>query len=219
MLLLPSVAAADVKLVVRADGSKVIVNSGVVPGGPLKTDFDWLARQHNRATIYDELIERHSRDFGVDPILVKAVIQVESNFNPAARSHKGARGLMQLMPPTARRFGVASIHDPDDNIRGGVAYLAFLQRLFDGDLTRILAGYNAGENAVIRYGGIPPYAETQLYVRKALTVYHGRPSGGISIASRSRGESLGGGFRQKTAPAAAASSPAAIIGSPRLLGR
>jgi hypothetical protein len=98
--------------------------------------------------------------------LVKAVIQVESEFDPLAVSSKGAQGLMQLMPFTARRFGVADAFEPRQNIFGGVQYLRVLLDQFRGDVDLALAAYNAGENAVLRHGGIPPYKETRGYVRK-----------------------------------------------------
>ena len=103
---------------------------------------------------------------------------------------------MQLMPGTAQRFGVTRIQDPDQNIRAGVRYLALLVDMF-GDLPRALAAYNAGENAVVRHGGIPPYDETESYVKRALTVYYGKPYGGgaVSFAGRrSNGPKLRGGF-------------------------
>jgi hypothetical protein len=212
-------AFGQVKLVVRADGTKSIYNLATKRStGSRAVDFDWLARQRDRESRYDEAIVRHAARHGVDPVLVKAVIQVESAFDPGAVSYKGARGLMQLMPATARRFGVKNIHDPEENIEGGVAYLAFLLKMFPNDLTRALAGYNAGENAVVRYQGVPPYEETQLYVRKALTVYHGRPYGGVTVGRAGRvtgrpvapgsiklsdgrstgGKKLGGGFKSGT---------------------
>jgi len=97
---------------------------------------------------------------------VRAIIHAESAFNPLALSHAGAQGLMQLMPPTARRFGVADSYDATQNIRGGVQYLAWLLRRYNGDLTLAAAGYNAGEGAVDRYRGVPPYSETQRYVQR-----------------------------------------------------
>ena len=103
---------------------------------------------------------------GVDPALVRAVIHAESAFNPNAVSRAGAQGLMQLMPATASRFGVSEAFVPAENIKGGVAYLAWLLKRFDGDVTRAAAGYNAGEGAVDKYGGVPPYAETQVYVER-----------------------------------------------------
>ncbi len=110
----------------------------------------------------------------VDPALVHAVIAVESNYNPQALSHKGAVGLMQVMPETGRRYGVKEkeLRLPEKNIRAGVQYLAELIELFDGDLRLALAGYNAGENAVLRHGRrIPPFAETQAYVPRVLRFY------------------------------------------------
>lgn len=104
--------------------------------------------------------------YELDPGLVLAVIRAESNFNPSALSPKDARGLMQLIPATARRFGVENVWDPLQNIKGGMAYLRWLLDHFDGDEALALAGYNAGEGAVRRYKGIPPYAETQAYVKK-----------------------------------------------------
>lgn len=110
--------------------------------------------------------------FAIDPDFVRAIIHAESAFNPQARSHKGAQGLMQLMPQTAKRFGVEDPWDPMQNIQGGVQYLAFLAERFAGDMELMAAAYNAGEGAVDRHGGIPPYAETEAYVQKvsALTV-------------------------------------------------
>jgi soluble lytic murein transglycosylase-like protein len=176
-----SLAAAPVRLVVRSDGAKVISNVGPKTARSRGVDLIWLAKQRNRPSIYDSIIDKYANRYDVDPFLVKAVIQVESDYNPQTVSHKGARGLMQLMPATAARFAVVKIHDPEENIRAGVEYLAWLLKLFSYDLRRTLAAYNAGENTVIRYSGIPPYAETQEYVRRALTVYHGRPMGVISV--------------------------------------
>lgn len=104
---------------------------------------------------------------GVDPVLIYAMMHQESSFKPRAISPKGARGLMQLMPGTAARYGVTNIFDPRQNIEGGVRYVRFLLDLFDGDVKLALAGYNAGEGAVLKYGyDIPPYTETQEYVRR-----------------------------------------------------
>ena len=110
----------------------------------------------------------------LDPALIHAVIAVESNYNPNAVSNKGALGLMQLMPDTARRYGLKDkeIKHPEKNIKAGAQYLADLIRMFDGDLKLALAGYNAGENVVVRYGHkVPPYAETQAYVPRVLRFY------------------------------------------------
>jgi soluble lytic murein transglycosylase-like protein len=114
----------------------------------------------------DNLIVESGRRNSVDPLLLYSIMHQESTFKPRAMSPKGARGLMQLMPPTAARFGVANIYDPRQNIEGGARYVRFLLDLF-GDVNLALAGYNAGEGAVIRYGyQVPPYSETQEYVRR-----------------------------------------------------
>ena len=115
---------------------------------------------------YQAEIQAASRDYGVDEAIVRAIIHAESAFNPNALSRVGAQGLMQLMPATARRFGVGNSFDAAQNIRGGVQYLAFLLKRFNGDLTLAAAGYNAGEGAVDKYKGVPPYSETQRYVQR-----------------------------------------------------
>jgi soluble lytic murein transglycosylase-like protein len=112
------------------------------------------------------IVESGSRN-GVDPVLLYAIMHRESSFRRGAVSPKGARGLMQLMPATAARFGVTNIFEPRQNIEGGARYVRFLLNLFDGDVRLTLAGYNAGEGAVMKYGRrVPPYAETQEYVRR-----------------------------------------------------
>jgi soluble lytic murein transglycosylase-like protein len=186
-------AQAQVNLVVRGDGTKVISNLGAQ--GSKKSDLNWLAKQRNRRSQYDAIIDRYAVKHGVDPVLVRAVIQVESNFNPRCVSHKGARGLMQLMLGTAKRFGVRDIFDVEQNIQGGIRYLAVLLEMFPDDLSRALAAYNAGENAVIRNGGIPPYEETMTYVKRALTVYYGRPYGAVGFTGSRGGKKLKGGFK------------------------
>jgi len=113
---------------------------------------------------YKAEIAAASQQFGVEEAIIRAVIHAESAFKPNALSRAGAQGLMQLMPATARRFGVSDPWNPAQNIRGGVEYLAWLLRRFNGNLSLAAAGYNAGENAVARHGGIPPYSETQFYV-------------------------------------------------------
>jgi soluble lytic murein transglycosylase len=189
-------ARADVRLTVRPDGKKVIYN--VWSPSVRTSNFSWLAKQRNRRSPYDQMIERYADAYNVDPLLVRAVILVESDFNPRCVSNKGARGLMQLIPETAHRYGVKNVFDPEENIRGGVHYLSDLLGMFGHDMERALAAYNAGEGAVTRYGGIPPYQETTTYVNRALTVYYGRPYGATSTASwfpaRSGGAKLRGGF-------------------------
>jgi len=115
----------------------------------------------------DNFIVQSASRHGVDPVLLYAIMHRESAFKQRAVSHKGARGLMQLMPATAARFGVRDIFDPAQNIEGGARYVRFLLNYFDGDVSLALAGYNAGEGAVNRYGRrVPPYRETQEYVRR-----------------------------------------------------
>ena len=111
------------------------------------------------------MVEETAKNLDVSPLLVDSVIQVESNYNPYAISPKGAQGLMQLMPATARRFGVKNSFDPQQNVEGGVRYLKFLQETFQDDRLAV-AAYNAGEKAVTKYGNVPPYRETVDYVAK-----------------------------------------------------
>jgi soluble lytic murein transglycosylase-like protein len=115
----------------------------------------------------DRFIVESSNRHGVDPLLIYSIMHRESSFKRFALSNKGARGLMQLMPATAARLGVRDIFDPQQNIEGGVKYVRILLNMFDGDVRLTLAGYNAGEGAVLKYGrNVPPYRETQEYVRR-----------------------------------------------------
>jgi hypothetical protein len=125
---------------------------------------------------YADLINQIAMEEGINPELIRAIIRAESNFDPNAVSRRGAQGLMQLMPGTAGRYAVTDAFDPEGNIRGGVRYLRFLQDLFPGQLTLTLAAYNAGENVVLRYNGIPPYPETRRYVKRVLGFF-GRSDG------------------------------------------
>jgi soluble lytic murein transglycosylase-like protein len=120
---------------------------------------------------YGDIIGRLAEERGLEPRLVVAVIKAESNFDPQARSPKGAQGLMQLMPGTARDLAVGDPFDPEENIRGGIDYLSQMLDRFEGDLELALAAYNAGPEAVVRHGGVPPYAETQAYIRRVLSQY------------------------------------------------
>lgn len=117
-------------------------------------------------TAFQQEIAAAARQYGVDEAIVRAIIHAESAYNPTALSRAGAQGLMQLMPPTAARFGVTDAYDAAQNIRGGVQYLAWLLDRFNGDLALAAAGYNAGEGAVARHGGVPPYSETRVYVQR-----------------------------------------------------
>ena len=164
-------------------GKRVIYNDGVGSSSreALARSDGWLAARVATPSLYDGLIADAARSSAIDPKLVKSVVLIESAFNPEAVSRKGARGLMQLMPDTAFRYGVRNTFDPAENIAGGARHLAYLLGLYGGDLPRALAAYNAGEAAVARYGGVPPYDETRLYVSKGLAAYYGKSS-------------LGGGF-------------------------
>lgn len=138
--------------------------------GTCRTGVDW-ERTPLKSDRFAPEIEAAGEVFGVDPALIRAVMHAESWFEAEAVSHAGAQGLMQLMPDTARRFGVTNAFDPVDNITGGAAYLAWLSEKFEQDVTRIVAAYNAGENAVIRHQGVPPFPETQEYVRRVRILY------------------------------------------------
>ncbi|HWZ84686.1 MAG TPA: lytic transglycosylase domain-containing protein [Thermoanaerobaculia bacterium] len=175
-------ASAQVRVVVR-NGRHVIFNDGPANLGASES---WLAARMRKASAYDDLIAAAARENSVDPKLIKSVMLIESDFNPAAISKKGARGLMQLMPEVAAEHGVSDVHDPKQNIVAGTRQLSRLMTYYAGDLVKSLAAYNAGEAAVDRYAGVPPYAETQLYVRKALAAYYGKST-------------LGGGFGKPAA--------------------
>jgi hypothetical protein len=163
---------------------------------------------------FDNLIERHATANGVRADLVRAVIQVESGFNPRARSPKGARGLMQLMPGTALDLGVANSYDPEDNIRGGVRYLRMLLDRYGKDETLALAAYNAGPEAVEKYGNVvPPYRETQNYVERVQNI---SPLSAAAAAVRSpitadRGPNGQLVLRDGAARAASSQAPAQVI--------
>lgn len=119
------------------------------------------------------LVNQLAPEYGVSPRLALAVIRAESNFNPQAVSNKNAQGLMQLIPDTSARFNVSKPFDPEQNLRGGLAYLRWLLAYFEGDVSLVAAAYNAGEGAVNRYRGVPPYAETRGYVKRILSLFRG----------------------------------------------
>lgn len=123
------------------------------------------------SSAFDDLISSASGRYNVDPDLIRAVIKTESDFNTNARSNKGAMGLMQLMPDTARMHNVSDAYNPNENVEGGVRHLRMLLERYQGNLELSLAAYNAGAGAVEKHGGIPPYNETREYVRKVLRFY------------------------------------------------
>jgi soluble lytic murein transglycosylase-like protein len=167
-----SAEASDILMRVGPDGKKVYYN---IPAPRLNSDSPTAIAYSKRVEEFTPIIQEACNRHGVDAELVKALIQVESNFNHLAVSPKGAMGLMQLMPGTASRYGVKKAFDPEQNVDGGVHYLKDLLELFK-DKQLALAAYNAGEGTVQRVNGIPNYVETQNYVRKVLALYNGEAS-------------------------------------------
>jgi soluble lytic murein transglycosylase len=164
----PSLAAAQVQVRSGVEGRKVISNEGSPEARGLLPP-----RLRRPDAELERLIDQHCGSHALDAKLVRALIQVESGWNPTAVSRVGAVGLMQLMPDTAALLQVADPYDPDENVRGGTAFLRRMIDRFDGRVELALAAYNAGPQAVERYGGIPPYAETRDYVRRILRLYDG----------------------------------------------
>lgn len=132
---------------------------------------------------FDRIIKQAAAQHGISEGLIKAVMHTESGFNVNARSPVGAQGLMQLMPATARRFNVSNAYDPQQNIMAGAKYLSWLMKRFNGNTSLVLASYNAGEGNVAKYGGIPPFKETQDYVRRVSSRYSNLYSNGIASSS------------------------------------
>lgn len=173
----PSVARAQIYVWRDASGNFVLSDKQKDPSAQTyavrapgtsvtATEFRTTKPLNRRALAFDPMIEQNAAVHGVSPHLVRAVIQQESGFNPRAVSHKGAMGLMQLMPATATELGVNDPYDPSENIRAGVAYLKGLLVRFKDDVKLALAAYNAGPTAVTKYGDIPPYRETRDYVSR-----------------------------------------------------
>ena len=140
---------------------------------------------NRKAKKFDKSISKYSKKYNIPKALIKAVITAESCFNAKAVSPKGAQGLMQLMPGTAKRFGISNSFNPDSNIKGGTRYLKYLFKYFDQDLLHVVAAYNAGEGAVDKYGGVPPYRETRGYVSKVAALYKLFSQGGGVITAAS----------------------------------
>jgi soluble lytic murein transglycosylase-like protein len=179
LLLLPMLSHADIYRYITPDGNLLLTNIPRYKGYtqlvktqkgwvPTKNDFYKPSNKNEFSSYIREAADTHQLPYE----LLHAVIHVESAYNPKAVSSAGAQGLMQLMPATAARFGVQDPFNPVDNIRGGSQYLRHLLKLFNNNYALALAAYNSGENTVIRYGNkIPPYRETQNYVRKVLKLY------------------------------------------------
>jgi soluble lytic murein transglycosylase-like protein len=154
---------------------RILRDSGVMLGGSAAA-----------GTAFDELISSASGRYNVDPDLIRAVIKTESDFNSNARSHKGAMGLMQLMPDTARLHNVSDAYNPNENVDGGVRHLRMLLERYQGNFELSLAAYNAGAGAVEKHGGIPPYNETREYVRKVLRFYDAFRGTGLNSLQQAR---------------------------------
>jgi hypothetical protein len=155
-------------------------------GGEPTVESEVAARRVIDRLELDAHIQQVATRHGVSPRLVAAIIEAESEFNPRAVSRKGARGLMQLMPSTAASLRVGDLHDPFENVEGGVRHLRTLMDRYRGDLPRVLAAYNAGDAAVINYGGVPPYPETRRYVRKIMRRLEPNGAAAASLAAPRR---------------------------------
>lgn len=181
--LVASPSFADIYSYVDRDGTVHFTNT---PGGDSRYRLYMRSREGGRRRgmavapsdasperfkRYDEVIREAATLYQIPEELVRAVIKVESDYDPRAISRVGAQGLMQLMPETAQRMQVRDVMDPRENVLGGVRYLRVLANMFNGNLQLTLAGYNAGENAVVKHGGIPPFDETEDYVIKVLAYY------------------------------------------------
>jgi len=167
--------ASNIVAITKPDGRIVYVNADT----PSESTGPWEFTEPSSPALakIDSIVRNVASRHQIDPKLVRAIIRAESDFDPRAVSSKGAMGLMQLIPSTAQRFGVGNPFDPKQNIEGGVSYLKYLLKLFGGNLPLSLAAYNAGENSVIRSGGIPAIPETEHYVREVTHLYHSTISG------------------------------------------
>jgi len=170
LLLTGSAQAEGLHTYIDQNGIKVITNLGSSRSarGAGQVSGDAGREPDN----YIPLIDRLSKQYGVNSDLVEAIVQVESNYDPLAISLKDCKGLMQLHPDTAKRFGVSDIFNPEENVKGGIKFLLHLMDKFPNNLDHVLAAYNAGENAVRRHKGIPPYRETVDYVKKVRALYN-----------------------------------------------
>ena len=203
-----SLAESGVRVGTSPDGRKIIFNES--PAQHARRYSTRMSPVPDTELV--PLIERHSLAQNLDPRLVRAVIQAESGYNRRALSNKGAMGLMQLMPMTAKLLRVSDPWDAGENVRGGTAYLRQLLDRFQGRLEWAVAAYNAGPGAVERHRGIPPYRETREYVRRVLALYQGTEVRLARVTTAS-GSSTSGGSR----PAASPSTPPVITRKPRII--
>jgi soluble lytic murein transglycosylase-like protein len=200
LLTLAAAAQADIYRCTGEDGVPLFTNipndrrcmvvikaKNAVPDPVAALVLDRSARRISKVTRerYEEHVQAAAREHQVDAALIHAVISAESAYNPLARSTKGARGLMQLIPETGARYGATNLLDPKQNIDAGTRYLKDLMAMFGNDLKLAIAAYNAGEGAVQRYGTIPPYAETRNYVPKVLAYYKRYRDAAMATAGRS----------------------------------
>ena len=213
----------DGQLVLQLRGRRELeLSAALVQGFVPDEVIEELAREGDGRDVR-ELASEVARRHGLPPELVLAVVSVESGFQPQAVSPKGAQGLMQLMPGTASALGVEDAFDPEQNLDGGIRHLGSLLVLYGGDVTRALAAYNAGQGAVAKYKGVPPYAETRAYVKKVLSRYGStsapgraaqpgstpaRRSGAVSRRPSAAGPTSSGRSAQQSVPASAG-APAA----------
>jgi len=184
-------ARAEIVAYTDSQGRRIYVNTQdeelrtVVASKGVSAGMRLMERRRDTLKGIEEHIDQEARSHEVDPALVRTMIRVESAWNHLALSHKGAVGLMQLLPATAARFGVSELYDPFENVTAGVRYLRFLLDRFEGNTELAVAAYNAGENAVERNGGVPPYRETREFVARIRSLYgrldQGRLAGSTSI--------------------------------------
>ncbi|MGP9688876.1 lytic transglycosylase domain-containing protein [Psychrobacter sp. AOP22-C1-C5] len=178
-------------------------DSKMYDGSASSNDYGSSAASNSGSrNAYDSYIRASAQRHGVDPGLMKAMMHTESAFNPNARSPVGAQGLMQLMPATARRFNVSNPWNPADNIEGSAKYIAWLMRRFNNNIEHAVAGYNAGEGNVDKYGGIPPFKETRNYVQRVMSRYHslykndvGLSGGGMSASNQTTNSNMKDGLQ------------------------
>jgi lysozyme len=203
----------------RADGGPVGAQAAPAPPTPpaaLAGSADRAPQPAARRARYDAMIDAVARQFDLDAGLLHAMIETESDYDADARSPKGAVGLMQVMPETGRRFGFTDLADPDTNLRAGATYLKWLLKTFDNKLELAVAGYNAGEGAVMKSGWqIPPYRETQLYVSAVLKRYRSPGEAGATITAAAA--TAGDAGRHRPAPATRA-RPSAVAMLGKLAG-